>query len=271
MPELPEVETVCRGIAPHLVQRRVTQIKFYNRRLRWPVATCLPTAMGNCLIQQVERRGKYLLLNTTTGTLILHLGMSGSLRIEQAPITLRRHDHVVFCFTGNKIVYFNDPRRFGSIHFTRRSALQHRLLRLLGPEPLTDHFNVDDLYWPSRVRQIAIKQLIMDQTVVAGIGNIYACESLYQAGIDPRRSACDITQAEYSQLLMAIQRVLKMAIQAGGSSLNDFRKPNGRLGYFQHQFRVYQQAGQSCHQCGVPIKKITQANRATFYCPCCQN
>ena len=270
MPELPEVETTRRGISPHCLQQTISDVIIRNRKLRWPIANSLPRELRGQQIKDIQRRAKYLLLVTDSGTLILHLGMSGSLRICDKDEAIKKHDHVDIVLSSQQILRFNDPRRFGSLHWTRQAVEKHKLLRVLGPEPLEETFNAQYLYNISRRRKVAIKSLIMNSHIVVGVGNIYASESLYLAGINPGRAASRISLPRYEKLVAAIKQVLQAAIESGGSTLNDFIQPDGQPGYFQHHFRVYGKAGQPCEQCGQPISQITQGQRSTFFCKSCQ-
>ncbi|MEZ5541490.1 MAG: bifunctional DNA-formamidopyrimidine glycosylase/DNA-(apurinic or apyrimidinic site) lyase [Pseudomonadota bacterium] len=270
MPELPEVETTRRGIAPHIQGRRVARVIVRNRDLRWRVTPRLEGALAGLTIRHVDRRAKYLLLATDNGTLILHLGMSGSLRIIAAGTAAGRHDHVDIEFENGTVLRYTDPRRFGSLHWTTRAPDRHRLLRDLGVEPLGDELTGDYLYRASRGRKAAIKQLLMDSHIVVGIGNIYASEALYMAGINPRRAAGRINRQQYDLLAEVIQEVLTDSIAAGGTTLRDFVNGEGKPGYFRMHLNVYGKAGEPCISCRVPIRMIRQGQRATFYCPQCQ-
>lgn len=270
MPELPEVETTCRGIAPHITGEQVQQVVVRNPDLRWPVSRRLVRELAGQRINSVSRRAKYLLLQTDAGTVIVHLGMSGSLRILDAGTPPGRHDHVDIVFTNGRALRLTDPRRFGSLHWTRRPAVQHRLLASLGPEPLGDGFSGDYLFQRSRGRKIAIKPFIMNSQVVVGIGNIYASEALYMAGIHPKRAAGRIGRKKYDLLAEVIREVLSDAITAGGTTLRDFVNGNGEPGYFRLHLNVYGHGGEPCISCQAPIREIRQGQRATFYCPVCQ-
>ncbi|MEN8204620.1 MAG: bifunctional DNA-formamidopyrimidine glycosylase/DNA-(apurinic or apyrimidinic site) lyase [Pseudomonadota bacterium] len=269
MPELPEVETTCRGIAPHITGQRVTRVIVRNPNLRWPVSKRLGTELTGQIISSVRRRAKYLLLNTGAGTAILHLGMSGSLRFIAATEPPGKHDHVDIVF-GKAALRLTDPRRFGSLHWTRRPALQHRLINPLGCEPLSDEFNGDHLYRRSRRRKVAVKQFIMNSHIVAGIGNIYASEALFMAGIHPKRAAGKVSRKKYRLLAEVIQEVLGDAIEQGGTTLQDFVNGEGNPGYFSQYLNVYGKAGEPCINCRIPIREIRQGQRSTFYCPKCQ-
>jgi formamidopyrimidine-DNA glycosylase len=270
MPELPEVETTCRGIAPHITGQPVTHVIVRNRDLRWPVTARLEQAVTGQVIRHVSRRAKYLLLGTDTGTLILHLGMSGSLRVVNAVLPAEKHDHVDLVFRHIKALRFTDPRRFGSLHWTTRDPLQHRLLRDLGVEPLGDEFTGAYLYAHSRGRSVAIKHFIMDSHIVVGIGNIYASEALFMAGISPKRAAGRIGPEKYALLAEVIREVLTDSITAGGTTLRDFVNGDGKPGYFRQHLNVYGKTGEPCISCQVPIREIRQGQRSTFYCPKCQ-
>ena len=271
MPELPEVETARRGIAPHLVGQAIKRAIVRNRQLRWPVPRDLDAQIAGQVVRQVERRGKYLLLRLPVGSLILHLGMSGSLRIIDSDIPPDKHDHVDFVLANGRCLRLRDPRRFGAVLFTRRDPLQHKLLRQLGPEPLGDEFDGDFLYVKSRGRKIAVKLFIMDSKMVVGIGNIYANEALFLAGIHPKRAAGRISRERCQRLSVAIKQVLRAAIRAGGTTLRDFTAEDGQPGYFSLKLNVYGRAGEPCLVCGTPIRHLTLGQRSTYYCPHCQH
>ena len=269
MPELPEVETTRRGIAPHISGQRVSRVIVRNPNLRWPVSKRLATELTGQVIHSVTRRAKYLLLDTDAGTAILHLGMSGSLKIIAATEPPRKHDHVDIVF-GKSALRLTDPRRFGSLHWTRRPAMQHRLISSLGCEPLGEEFNGDYLYLRSRKRKVAVKQFIMNSHIVVGIGNIYASEALYMAGIRPTRAAGSISRNKYRLLAEVIREVLNDAIDQGGTTLRDFVNGDGKPGYFSQYLNVYGKAGEPCISCRVPIREMRQGQRSSFYCPKCQ-
>ncbi len=270
MPELPEVETTRRGIEPHIAGNTLTGAVVRERRLRWPVPRQLNRLVAGQTVQSVQRRGKYLLLNLATGTIILHLGMSGSLRIRDCKTPPHKHDHVDFVFQNGQCLRLRDPRRFGAVLFTRQDPLKHKLLAGLGPEPLQRHFSGDYLFRLSRGKQVAIKLFIMNSKIVVGVGNIYANEALFLAGIHPKSSAGRLSAARYVQLARAIKSVLRAAIKAGGTTLRDFTAEDGRPGYFRQQLRVYGKAGEPCSRCGTTIKHVNLGQRATYYCPRCQ-
>ena len=269
MPELPEVETTCRGIAPHITGKRVTRVIVRNPNLRWPVSGRLVKDLSGQTINAVSRRAKYLLLQTDAGTAILHLGMSGSLCLVKSTAAVGKHDHVDIVF-GKTALRLTDPRRFGSLHWTRRPPGQHRLISPLGPEPLADTFTGDYLYEASRNRKVAIKQFIMNSHIVVGIGNIYASEALYMAGIHPQRAAGKISRKKSWLLAEVIKEVLNDSIAQGGTTLRDFVNGDGKPGYFKQQLNVYGKAGEPCISCQVTIREIRQGQRSTFYCPKCQ-
>lgn len=270
MPELPEVETTRRGIAPHITGRIITDVIIRNPNLRWPVSRRLQKEIRGQAITEVTRRAKYLLLKTDAGTAIVHLGMSGSLRIIKAATPPGKHDHIDMVLNNSKAMRFTDPRRFGAVLWTRRMPGQHRLLRELGPEPLAEGFSGDTLYQRSRGRRCAIKPFIMNSRIVAGIGNIYACEALYMAGIHPKRAAGRISRKKYALLAEVIQEVLNDSIAQGGTTLRDFVNGNGEPGYFKLHLNVYGLAGEPCISCRELIREIRQGQRSTFYCPVCQ-
>lgn len=271
MPELPEVETTRRGIAPYVLGKTIRQVIIHSRKLRWPVPPDLNRQVAGQKVVALERRGKYLLLRLEQGSIILHLGMSGSLRVVRCRTPRDPHDHVEFVLPGGHCLRLRDPRRFGAVLFTRRDPLQHRLLRDLGPEPLADEFDGAYLYRKSRGRKLAVKQFIMDSKVVTGVGNIYANEALFLAGIHPKRPAGRISAARYALLADAIKQVLRAAIRAGGTSLRDFTDAKGRPGYFARKLNVYGKAGEPCPRCGTPIRHIMLGQRSTYYCPHCQH
>ena len=269
MPELPEVETTRRGIKPHIQDQRVTKLIVRQPKLRWPIPLSLHDIEGQ-KIRSVKRRGKYLLLETDCGTALLHLGMSGSLRVVEAGSAHEKHDHVDIEFTNNKAIRLRDPRRFGAVLWTIDDPLQHKLIRSLGPEPLSDDFNADYLYKKSRGRTVSIKQFIMNGHMVVGVGNIYACESLFKAGISPKKSAGKVSKKRYETFVAKIKEVLAHAIEQGGTTLKDFVQAEGTPGYFQQQLNVYGRTDEECLVCGLLVKKITQGQRSTFYCAKCQ-
>jgi len=270
MPELPEVETTRRGIAPHLRGHRVVEVRLREPRLRWPVPATLAHDLADRRIQDVERRGKYLLIRFDTGTLLVHLGMSGSLRIVQADAPPRKHDHVDLVLDNDRALRLCDPRRFGAMLWITGDPLRHALLRDLGPEPLESDFSGDYLYRRSRGRSASVKSFIMDSHIVTGVGNIYANEALFLAGIHPARAAGRIAAPRYARLCGAIRTVLGHSIELGGTTLRDFVNSAGEPGYFQQTLRVYDRTGQPCRVCGAPIRERRLGQRSAFYCPVCQ-
>jgi formamidopyrimidine-DNA glycosylase len=269
MPELPEVETSRRGIEPHIVGTKVTRVLIRNRSLRWPVAKTVDRSLCGQAITSVTRRAKYLLINTPAGSAILHLGMSGSVFVVDHDTPAGVHDHVDIDLDSGKSLRFRDPRRFGSLHWSKH-PLQHKLLKSLGPEPLDDEFDGEYLWSKSRGRRVSIKQFIMNAHVVVGVGNIYASEALYLAGISPRRAAGRVARARYEVLAAAIKNVLASAIKAGGTTLRDFYGGDGEAGYFQQQLEVYGRDGEMCRRCDTPITAIVQGQRSSYYCKQCQ-
>lgn len=270
MPELPEVETSRRGIKPYILNKKVTDVIIRQKKLRWPIPAALKQQLIHQNIDKVERRGKYILLITQAGTVILHLGMSGSLRILNKSVNAEKHDHFDIVFSNNKILRLRDPRRFGAVLWTRKAPLKHKLLINLGPEPLNDEFTSQYLFDCSRNRKVAIKTFLMNSQIVVGVGNIYANESLFNAGINPKRLAHKISLARYEGLVSAIKDILKRAIEQGGTTLRDFTQQDGKPGYFQQTLLVYGRADQPCVSCGKTIKQIKQGQRSTFYCTHCQ-
>lgn len=270
MPELPEVETTRRGIAPHLSGRRIEHLLIRERRLRWPIPADLEQQLLGQTVQNVQRRAKYLLIDFPHGTLIAHLGMSGSLRLVEPGTALQKHDHVEFRLDSGLALRLHDPRRFGALLWTETPAEHHPLLAQLGPEPLSEAFNGSYLYQAIHHRRQAIKSAIMNQHVVVGVGNIYANEALFLAGIDPQRPCQRIARARIETLANNIRHVLATAVEQGGTTLRDFVSPEGRPGYFQQTLYVYGRGGMPCRVCGTPIAHTLIGQRASFYCPTCQ-
>lgn len=269
MPELPEVETTRRGILPALQNHRIAHVIVRNRGLRWPIAADFAAQLIGQKISNVQRRAKYLLIQLERGTVIWHLGMSGSLRILPAHVPHRAHDHVDVILETGHLLRFNDPRRFGCAIWTD-DVEHHKLLQALGPEPLNDEFNVEYLAAKAKGRSVSIKQFIMNATIVVGVGNIYASEALFHAGIRPRRAAGRIKRDELKKLVKSIKKVLSNAIQQGGTTLRDYVNANGTPGYFRQKLFVYERAGEPCRKCKSLIVQITQGQRSTYYCPSCQ-
>jgi formamidopyrimidine-DNA glycosylase len=276
MPELPEVEVTRRGVAPHLEGRVVEQVVFRLEGLRWPFPAHLTESLVGQRIVDVGRRGKYLLIGFDSGTLIVHLGMSGHLRVLPPGVELKKHDHfdlVVRDGTQLQVLRLHDPRRFGAVLWHAHDdgdIEQHILLRGLGVEPLEDKFSAELLHKATRKRSAPIKQVLLSGDIVVGVGNIYACESLFKAGISPKTPASRISRARYDKLAAAIREILAAAIVQGGSTLKDFIAVNGQSGYFQQTYFVYDRAGVPCRNCGAPVRQIKQGQRSTFYCATCQ-
>lgn len=268
MPELPEVETTRRGIAPHVLHETVTGAVVRQPMLRWPVPDLAALLTGR-QVQAVERRGKYLLLRFAHGTLIIHLGMSGSLRILRPDAPPRIHDHVDLLF-GDRCLRLHDPRRFGAMLWAEGDPLAHPRLRGLGPEPLSDAFHGAYLHAAARHRRVAIKSLLMDSKIVVGVGNIYATEALFRAGIHPQRASQRVSRVRLERLTDEVKRVLRHAIGRGGTTLRDFLNESGEPGYFAQELFVYGRAGEPCKRCGTPILTRQIGQRASAYCPHCQ-
>lgn len=280
MPELPEVETVRRGLSPALEGRRVLSVELRRAGLRFPFPPRLAERVAGQTVDRLGRRAKFLLAELSSGeTLIMHLGMSGRFSVSGGPLgefhfetgTDPAHDHVVFNVEGGVQVTYNDPRRFGFMELWPTARLsEYPRLAALGPEPLSNGFNAAWLGQVLKGRASPIKAALLDQKTVAGLGNIYVCEALFRAGISPRRKAATVQRGRAEKLAAAINAVIAEAIEAGGSSLRDFAATDGALGYFQHTFRVYDREGADCPACGGPIRRIVQSGRSTFYCPACQ-
>lgn len=270
MPELPEVETTRRGILAGLGARRVGKLVVRDRRLRWPVPRELETRLGGELLLDIERRGKYLLFRFADGTLLVHLGMSGSLRFAAPDSTPRRHDHVDLLMADGRLLRYHDPRRFGAWLWIEGAAEGHELLSRLGPEPLGGLFDGAYLHRRSRGRRTLVKQFIMDASIVVGVGNIYASEALFRAGIRPQRRVDRIAPRLWDRLAETVKAVLEEALLQGGTTLRDYVDSSGGLGYFAQRLRVYAREGEDCHTCGTPIRSLRIAQRGSFYCPRCQ-
>lgn len=270
MPELPEVEVSRMGIAPHLEGQQIDKVVVRDKRLRWPIPEHVENFAG-ALITQVERRAKYLILHTDKGYLILHLGMSGKLRVVPSDSLVVKHDHFDLQLTNGQCLRFNDARRFGSVLVSNaHPSLDHPLLRELGPEPLTEAFTADYLHRQSRGKQQSIKTFIMDNHVVVGVGNIYANESLFKAGIHPKRAAGKVSLARYQKLVPIIKEILTAAIAQGGTTLQDFTQADGSPGYFKQHLNVYGRGGKQCMVCKSELKEIRLGQRSTVYCAQCQ-
>jgi len=269
MPELPEVETTRRGIEPHLLGQRIGGAIVRQPRLRWPVPDLARLLTGH-RVRAVERRAKYLLVRFDHGTLIIHLGMSGSLRVLPADSAPRPHDHVDLLF-GRRCLRLHDPRRFGALLWAEGDPLAHPRLRDLGPEPLSAAFNGAYLHAAACRRRVAIKSLLMDGKVVVGVGNIYATEALFRAGIHPQRTSHRISRARLERLAQEVKTVLRYAIGRGGTTLRDFLNESGEPGYFAQELEVYGRAGEPCRICGTAIRNRRIGQRASAYCPHCQH
>jgi len=269
MPELPEVETSRRGIEPWLLGTRIEDIVVRDKRLRWPVKAAVRRELAGQSIVSVSRRAKYLLINTTNGSAIIHLGMSGSVYIVDRDRPAGVHEHFDFNLASGKALRYRDPRRFGSLHWSRDPA-RHKLLRSLGPEPFGENFSGSYLWQRARGRRVSVKQFIMNANVVVGVGNIYASEALFLAGINPHRAAGRISLQRYETLAAVIRQVLQMAINAGGTTLRDFYGGDGEAGYFRHELQVYDREGEPCRRCRRPLTAVVQGQRSTYYCRRCQ-
>ncbi|VAW83741.1 Formamidopyrimidine-DNA glycosylase [hydrothermal vent metagenome] len=270
MPELPEVETTCRGIEPHLIGQKITDVIVRNTRLRYLVDKTIKKILTGLIIQKVSRKGKYIVLLCSGGAVIIHLGMSGSLRLSSLHEAPGAHDHIDVLLANGQLLRYCDPRRFGLFMWVDEPIDQHKLFSRMGVEPLSEQFDAAYLYAQSRRRSLAVKQFIMNNQIVLGVGNIYASESLFRAGLHPLRAANRISKQRYSILVEEIKKVLNEAIAAGGTTLRDFVGGDGKPGYFKFALRVYGRAGEPCLQCGSDIKSCRQGARATYYCSKCQ-
>ncbi|MBF0161128.1 MAG: bifunctional DNA-formamidopyrimidine glycosylase/DNA-(apurinic or apyrimidinic site) lyase [Magnetococcales bacterium] len=271
MPELPEVETICRGIRPCITGQQVVQVVVRCATLRWPVpVTALQEELQGETIQRVDRRGKYLLLHAERGCLIVHLGMSGRLHWLPSPLEAGKHDHVDLRFADGGLLRFTDPRRFGSLSWNRGPPETHPLLAPLGPEPLSELFHAHYLWHKLQNRKVSIKNLLMDSHIVAGIGNIYAAEALFHAGLHPARPAGSLSRSQCHCLVQSIQEILKRAIAQGGTTVRDFRHADGSQGYFQQTLEVYGRQGEACRRCGATVIRLRLGGRASCCCPECQ-
>lgn len=269
MPELPEVETTRRGLAPHVVGRRVADVVVRERRLRWPVPDDLGQRLRGREILDIGRRGKYLVFRCETGALLVHLGMSGSLRLARACDVVGRHDHVDIVLDGDFLLRYHDPRRFGALGWAA-DPHAHPWLAGMGPEPLEEGFTADYLRAMACGRRVAVKPFLMDAAIVVGVGNIYVNEVLFLAGLHPVRPAGSLTIAEWGRLVSAVRQVLSQAIAMGGTTLRDFVDGHGRPGYFQQALQVYGRDGQACPRCSLPIETRRLGQRASYFCPACQ-
>lgn len=270
MPELPEVETVLRGILPYAEKQKILNIIVRNRNMRWTIPHSLEEEAIGTTILAITRRSKYLLFATSSGTIMMHLGMSGVLSVVDSNTALKKHDHVDIVLANGKILRLNDPRRFGSVLWSKGDILQHRLLVDLAPEPLSDDFNATYLIDKLSNRKTCIKVALMNSKIVVGVGNIYASESLFKSKISPQRLANSLSATEITVLVTEIKKVLKKSIEAGGTTLKDFAQADGKPGYFAQELSVYGRKGLPCIVCNNDINHITIANRATYFCATCQ-
>ena len=269
MPELPEVETTVRALKPKLEKSRIKTFELRNKNLRSPVPSNLSKKLISKNVSSLSRRAKYLIVDLGSEYLLIHLGMSGSLRYLSNNLTPEKHDHWDLCFENGMILRYTDPRRFGSIHYTK-DFKNHFLIKSLGPEPLSDAFNETFLYEISRGRKVPIKALIMNSRIVVGIGNIYACEALFDSHIRPTKKASRITKKEAKALVASVKKVLKKAIKAGGTTLRDYLNPDSAPGYFKIELKVYGRGNEECLRCGKTLKEIRMSNRSTVFCSNCQ-
>lgn len=270
MPELPEVETIRRGIAPHVTGRRIARVIVRDRRLRWPIIRGFEKKLTGRTIKSVDRRGKYLLLDLGGDKVILHMGMTGRLSLFDGSRPVVKHDHLDLELAGGLTLRFNDARRFGAALWWPADHPTHMLLKHMGPEPFAKAFDAEYLFKLSRGRSAPVKNFVMDGRVVVGVGNIYAAEALFRARIRPMREAGKVTRAEYATLVTAVREVLDAAIAAGGTTFRDFRDSEGQPGYFVQKLFVYDRFGQPCRRCRTPIARKVIGQRASFYCPTCQ-
>lgn len=270
MPELPEVETTLSGIQPHVLQQTIVATTIRQHQLRWPINQDMPERLHGQTIQNLSRRGKYMLLVTQTGTILIHLGMSGRLSIVPSDREAGKHDHIDLQFSSGQILRYTDPRRFGAFLWLSEPALSHPLLSKLGIEPLDSAFDGRYLWQKAQNRAVPIKTFIMDQHIVVGVGNIYASEALFMSSLHPLTPVKTVSLNQMQQLAQAIQTILRYAIQAGGTSLKDFLQADGKPGYFKLQLQIYDRAGQACPTCGTKIEKLIISQRASTFCPRCQ-
>jgi formamidopyrimidine-DNA glycosylase len=270
MPELPEVETTRRGLLPHVVGRRIEGVVVRDRRLRWPVPKGIERRVAGATVRDIRRRGKYLLLDCGAGHLLIHLGMSGRLVMVSQDAPAGSHDHVDLCLEGRRALRLTDPRRFGAFLWVPGRADEHALLRGLGMEPLEARFDGAALHRLASGRRVAVKPFLMNSRIVTGVGNIYASEALFRAGIHPERSVGRISRARWDRLAASVRETLELAIEAGGTTLRDFASADGHPGAFQDRCAVYGRAGRPCMRCGTTIRVARQGQRSTFYCPRCQ-
>jgi formamidopyrimidine-DNA glycosylase len=269
MPELPEVETTRRGIEPHLLGQHTRELIVREARLRWPITASVAAGLVGLPIDSVRRRAKYLLLDNARGSAIVHLGMSGSLRVLERHAELRKHDHYDLLLDSDRVLRFNDPRRFGCLLWQAAGSV-HPLLAELGPEPFDPGFDGAYLHARAHQRSAPVKQFLMDQRIVVGVGNIYAAEALFRAGIDPRRAAGRVSEVRFTALADWVRAILSHSIERGGTTLRDFLRPDGEPGYFEQELLVYGRAGEACRVCAEPVASVRLGQRSSFYCPRCQ-
>lgn len=270
MPELPEVETTCKGITPHVLNKKIMKVIIRAPKLRWPIPKKISTILPGNKILAVERRAKYMLLKLDQGTLIIHLGMSGTLRTLTERTKPAKHDHVDIEFEDGTCLRYNDPRRFGCILWTQDAPESHKLLKDLGPEPFSKEFTGKYLSSIASKRSVPVKNFIMDNKVVVGAGNIYANEALFAAGINPLAPANSVPESKYMELVKHIKAILKLAIKKGGTTLKDFRDSDGKPGYFSQKLKIYGKSGEPCVECKTPIETVQIGQRSSYYCPSCQ-
>ncbi len=270
MPELPEVETTMNGIRPYLEGKPIRSLIIRERRLRWPILAGLEQMIAGKKVDKLQRRGKYILIHIGTGGLIIHLGMSGSIRVSYEPEAPDRHDHFDLVTHNGAVIRYRDPRKFGCLLFSATDLFNHPRLQSLGVEPLTGEFNENMLYAAARNRTVSTKSFIMDGKIVVGVGNIYASEALFDAGIHPLRKCSNVSVRRYAALVKSIKKILIQAIAKGGTTLQDFAGADGSPGYFEQSLAVYGRAGQGCLRCRSEIKRVVISQRSSFYCPRCQ-
>ena len=271
MPELPEVETVKNGLMPHILKKKIKSVSLYRKNLRYPFDPELNQKLSQQIVHNVSRRGKHLILQLDRHSLIIHLGMSGSLQIADTHhYQARKHDHVSIAFSSGNTLFYNDPRRFGYWLVTEENPLKHRCFFHHGPEPLSEQFTGAYLHCQFKSKKQMIKAAIMDNANVVGVGNIYACESLFKAKIHPKKTAMHLSLAECHTLVQTIKDTLHQAIQRGGTSLKDYKNAEGKPGYFAQNLKVYGRKDHACYHCAYPVQAIKISQRSTFYCPHCQ-
>ena len=270
MPELPEVETTLRGISPYLLGQKIDKLVVRERRLRWPIKANLHTIVNGTTVSKLYRRGKYIIVDLKDNGLLVHLGMSGTMRVLLEPEPPGKHDHFDLVNNYGQIIRYRDPRKFGSLLYYKGDVAAHPRIASMGVEPLTDDFHANYLFRISRKKSVAVKTLIMDGRVVVGVGNIYASEALHMAGVSPLRDCNRISVKRYERIVESVKQVLTQAIQQGGTTLKDFVGADGSRGYFEQSLAVYGRESQPCHNCGGIVRRTVQAQRATYYCGRCQ-